>query len=64
MLQIKVDGKVAGLLYSVGSAILAQKQNKMVGSVFFAGYCILAVGMDAALARGLQELARNGFLHP
>lgn len=53
MLQIKVDGKVAGLLYSVGSAILAQKQNNMVASVFFAGYCILAVGMDAALTRGM-----------
>lgn len=64
MLQIKVHRKVAGLLYRVGATILAQKQNKMAAGVLFAGYCILAAGMDAALARGLQELARNGFLHP
>lgn len=53
MLQIKVDGEVAGLLYRVGSTILAQKQNKMAATVVFAGYCILATGMDAALAREL-----------
>lgn len=64
MLQIKVDGKVTGLLYRVGSTILAQKQNKMAASVLFAGFCILATGIDAALARGQQELARNGFFHP
>lgn len=64
MLQIKVGGKVADLLYRVGSTKLVQKQNKMAATVLFAGYCILATGMDAALARGLQELARNGFLHP
>lgn len=60
MLQIKVYRKSAALFFG---SILDQKQNEMAAIVLFAGYGIFAMGMNASLAHGLQELARNGFLH-
>lgn len=58
MIQIKVYRKSAALLFG---SILDQKQNEMAAIVLFAGYGTFAMGINASLAHGLQELARMDF---